>query len=195
MTEGRTSVLAKLTADIMSEKKVAARVLTPVEGEARPSLKEAPPLEVLASPLAGLKGDVFPHDGGITESVRFSMTNIRDNLSKIAQYSAMIEECLQSIEREAGAPVGGVPKRASGEPTPEELEQKEKERTADEKAREQQKFADDLAAKTKAAQEQAFPEPEAGFWVCPDHGKVTDKVSAKTGRAYRGCPDCNRFER
>lgn len=202
IAEGRTSVLAKLTADVMAEKKVAARTLTPVEGEVRPSIKPAP--EKAAAPIpdvALLKGDIFPYDGGISEQAVFSIRNIRDNLSKITQYGAMIEECLQSIEREVGLHVGGIPKREPGAPTAEELAQKEKE-----------KFADDLAAKAKAAQAQVFTEPsgeavalaedmgedeseEADGWTCPDHGKAIDKVSAKSGRTFRACPDCKLFER
>jgi hypothetical protein len=31
-------------------------------------------------------------------------------------------------------------------------------------------------------------------WVCPTHGKATERVSERTGRRYVGCPDCSAFE-
>jgi hypothetical protein len=40
--------------------------------------------------------------------------------------------------------------------------------------------------------EQSLGDP---LWLCPSHGKSTVKISQKTGRAYRGCPDCHAFVR
>ena len=51
------------------------------------------------------------------------------------------------------------------------------------------------AAETRIAEEPDVvnPEPQNG-WVCPEHGRAIDKPR-KSGGTYRGCPDCNQFER
>ena len=41
------------------------------------------------------------------------------------------------------------------------------------------------------------PEPTPDGWICPDHGKVVQKHSARTGRDYLACPvaECIEIER
>jgi len=98
-------VLDDMTKGITERKaKAAGPRLTPVGTEASPTK----PSQLT---LPELKGDIFPYDGGIGETARSSIQNIRESLSVITQYGGQIEECLQSIEREAGITVGGPPKR------------------------------------------------------------------------------------
>lgn len=39
------------------------------------------------------------------------------------------------------------------------------------------------------------PDPDMTDWLCPYHGRATVKVNERTGRAYRGCPDCGSLAR
>lgn len=120
-------VLDDMTKGITERKaKAAGPKLTPVGTETsstKPSGERT---------LPELQGDVFPHDGGIGGTARFAITNIREELSKITQYTESIEDCLQSIEREAAISVGGPPKQDPFAPTEAELTRRKHEQELNE---------------------------------------------------------------
>ena len=180
-TGARTSVLAKLTASVMEEKKQAARALTPVAGEHRP----APRAAVLPHTKA-----LFPND--IPQEVIEG---------KVAELSLIIEHLTEA--RDALMRVVEMP--IAIEASDPDAVQKEVERAADETFAARQ---DRLAAEAQAAvfSKPAKPAPLTAensidadavvpvSWLCPVHGKAVGKTSSK-GRAFIGCPDCNQFQR
>lgn len=184
--EGRTSVLATLTAEVMQDKKDAARKLTPVAGEAG-----AP---------------VIPNDTGIFMSNEALHTHAQQ-LRKFAADAIAISDGLDELVNEPSeTPVvvdldaARKAKEAEGDARAKAREDEAE--AADEQAVEAEEktdFAADFAAKAAAAQASVF-KPEAaapGEWVCPVHGgPVTDRVSGK-GRPYIGCHDltCTQFKR
>jgi len=174
--DARTSVLAKLTASVMEEKRAAKRALTPVAGEV--VTPEPPP----QAPLDGtIPGVPFPYDHG-------------DLIGKaLADARRDIEFVLKGIES-LETYFGKWQDIATGDTTSADIV-KEKEREADAriKAQELADFNADFEAKQKAAQEAVFGEDEPE-WVCPDHGKSVTKTSSK-GREFLGCPECNKFQR
>lgn len=167
------SVLAALAAEVMATKTTEARKLTPVAGEAPP-------------PVLPKTTESFPNDipQEVIEQKVGELTRIIDHLVEARDALAALVEA----------------------PVPEKIVdlkavQKAKEASAD--------FNAEFRAKQEAAQEAAFaqdahdaslpdedglPQPDFG-WVCPDHAKATMKTSAKTGRQFVGCPDCNLFKR
>lgn len=179
------SVLASLTASVMEEKVAASRPkLTPVAGEAGPP----------ATRLPDVPGD-FLTDEGIAD-VATGLRGYADYLNKVADGL----DKMRGVEPSA-APVDLAQMR------------KQKERAADAKAAANPTvFETALAEKAAAAQAATFdrvkvavntepvkpiaiaPVPDGG-WTCPTHGRAIEKTSATTGRVYRGCPDCNLFER
>lgn len=178
-----TSVLANLTAAVMSEKKTEARKLTPVAGEVAP-----------AKP-------VMPNDVGVFMSNE-TLAQHRDALRKFAADAVAIAE---GIDVMLGEPEAVARKTKADE----ELEQKLAEKEADRKAADAKRdFNAEFAAQQKAAQAAVFKptvvpdvtedvtpaEPDLG-WLCPEHGKAIIKTSAKTQRQFVGCPDCNQFKR
>lgn len=203
MSADTQSILDTMTAGILDRKagKSNRPALTPVQGEVTAS----PPLPAITT----LKGDVFPHDGGITEQVTHSARSIRESLRLIATYADQIEGCLRSIEREAGLPEGGLSSiTAIGAAEAAREEQRAAERLADEavafaRANDTptEGFAEAFERKAKAAQAQAFSAPaSAGSpssgWVCPTHGaKNTAQKVSKKGRPYRVCNACLEFEK
>jgi len=173
----KTSVLAKLTASVMEEKRTASRTLTPVAGE------EKPPL---AFP-SDLPGSFMSHEG-----MRESAKDIRRHAASLIVIADAID-ALSGFDTVEGGRVG----RSAAEI------QKEKEREADERVK-AKAVADVPEESAQPAPEESFAdrqarlseEAKASFfkWACPDHGKAVRKVSGK-GREYIGCPDCNQFER
>ena len=175
------SVLDQMTAGIMGRKQEKATGLTPVGMEK--------PLPAIAE----ARGDVFPHDGGIQGQIVFSAKIIREQLFQMQAQLAGMEDCLQSIEREAGLReplpvavyVGTVIEAADIQPT----------------------FEEKFAAQQADAQAQAFKTPEevppestsrtpSSGWACPEHGpsNVVGLMSKK-GRPYHKCTLCSEFER
>lgn len=182
--EKGTSVLASLTATVMGEKVAAARPqLTPVAGEAH---------------TPGL-----PNDTGLFMSNERLRTHAAE-LRKFAGEAIAIADGLDAMS--------GLPDTVPETPVSLDAIRKEKEAEADAKAATQ--FDIEMAAKAAAAQAAVFTgptveedvaavsmpnvpalPPEVDGWVCPLHGKAITKTSNKSGREYRGCPDCNLFER
>ena len=185
--EARTSVLAKLTSEVMADKKAASgRRLTPVEGEVGPR------------PAA------LPNDTGLF----MSNERLRDHakeLRKFAEEAIAIADGLDAMLSESSVPVVKTDPAA---------DKKAAERAADTKFREEferkkaeaqaavfGKVEDDVAAATMPNVPTAPPEAEDdaddGAWRCPNHGKAgVDRVSPK-GRTYTGCPieACTQFTR
>lgn len=195
------SVLDQMTAGIMSKKAAKAATLTPV-GLEKPADLPA---------IALVQGDVFPHDGGVTEQVVHSAREIRAELRKIAQYSEQIDECLRSIERAIGAQEGGptVVTRASAQEQA-RIEQTEAERAADAAFKASEQFRLQMAEKEARAKAQIFgeayeesktasPSPDptpSGGWACPEHGSDHVKtLTSRKGRVYGACLKCEEFER
>ena len=170
--EAGTSVLATLTAEVMADKKTAARKLTPVEGEVAP-------------PALPRTEAMFPNDmpQEVVEQKAAELTRIIGHLTEA-------RDALLTL---------------ANRPVPTEVVDLDA-------ARKQREFEADFNAKQREAQEATFHQraefandredaadqivAESEFeWVCPTHGKATMKTSAKTGRQYVGCPDCNLFQR
>jgi hypothetical protein len=167
--DGRTSVLATLTASVMAEKKTAARALTPVAGE-RAVLPRTE--------------QMFPND--LPQEVI---------AQKVGELTRIIDHLTQARDALAGVVEQPVPEAVVDL----DAARKAKEREADEKAAERN-FNSEFEELKAQAQREAFGVPEdqlltVGEWTCPTHGKAIEKTSSKTGRLYRGCPDCNQFER
>lgn len=175
--EARTSVLAKLTSEVMADKKTAARrTLTPVEGETAPRA-------------------TLPNDVGLFMSNERLHDHAKE-LRKFAEEAIAIADGLDAMLNEPSVPV------VKADPI---AEKQAAERAADSKFREEfeRKQAEAQAAVFGKPEVVPDPEPEAeddaddGAWRCPDHGKAgVEKVSPK-GRAYVGCPvdGCNHFTR
>lgn len=195
-----TSVLASLTAqvmDTMDTKVAASRQLTPV------AVERGAPLNAPGS---------LPNDTGIF----MSNEALFEHAAQLRKFAADAIAIADGIDaRIAGTYLGSTADVAK--PIDLDAVRKEKEAAADAKAAkpkpEPTAFDADLAAKAAAAQAATFkapaddtesedPDPAPAVaseapagWVCPTHGKVIDKVSTKTGRSFRGCPECNLFER
>jgi hypothetical protein len=181
--EGRTSMLAKLTAEVMADKKAAAGTLTPVEGEV------APPR--------------LPNDVGVL----FSNEALREHQQKLRQFAADALAIADGLDPMLGGPVGDA-----ADVVDLDAARKQKEKEADEKAAEPD-FNAAFRAQQEEAQAKVFKPGVAGLaeelddargdtvasdalgWECPTHGKAVTKTSARTGREFIGCPDCNLFKR
>lgn len=201
MPEGKPSVLASLTAQVMTtsdEKKKAARKLTPVEGE---TAAEAPlwPTD-LNVPGSG-KG-FMSH-----EAMRASAVDLRRHAASLIE----IADALDIYTGDSTVPGGVV------ESIDEARKRKEAEGDAKAAERAAAKAADpdteafkaDFEAKQKAAQEAVYGKPEAdqpseaneaeperAVWKCPIHDKAgIEKKSPSSGRTFIGCPDCKAFAR
>lgn len=176
--EGKTSVLAKLTAEVMAEKRTAAKALTPVEGEARPTTTGQP---LPTGPLDGKHKTSFPFDD--PQTILIALSTARKHVDAIRSELDHVADGVKALETLYG---GGIKEDSAPDP---KAAQKEREKEADESFKERQER---LAAE---AQEAVFkPKEVSDSWVCPDHGEAIDKVSSK-GRPFRGCPTCNKFER
>lgn len=191
--EGRTSVLAALTAEVMAEKKGEARKLTPVAGE-----KGHLPLETAE----------LPHDTGTFMSNEILFAHAKE-LRQFAADAIVIADGLDGLLNESSKPDAGIVDL--------DVARKAKEAEGDAKAKartvtlvvgtgveaqsdplevsQTAPFAADFAAKAAAAQAATFTPKTGWVWVCPDHDVPgIDKVSGK-GREFIGCPDCNQFKR
>ena len=192
MTTAKTSILARLTADIMEEKKKAnTATLTPVAGEAKPAPAAAPPSKPeLPADLPGafMSAETMTMHAANLRKYAIDLRRQADDLEKIADGIDVVNgvedkvEALSKAEREREAA----------------LAKREQERQADEKAK-----SPDFRTLQKAAQEAVFgPVPEEPAvpqaveqWTCPVHGVPgVVKTSAK-GREFIGCPECKAFKR
>jgi hypothetical protein len=187
--EGRTSVLASLTAEVMGEKTKAAKAtLTPVAGESTFPLERA----------------LIPNDTGTfmsNEGLHDHAKNLRkfaseaiaiaDGLDAILQESSSDEKVVDlDAARKAKEAEGDAKAEAAKAPKPVEPEP---ENNGDGDP-ETSGFAADFAAKQAAAQAATFSAPTGKGWHCPVHNKPgVPKVSGK-GRDFIGCPDCNQFQ-
>lgn len=182
--EARTSVLAKLTSEVMADKKTAARrTLTPVEGETAPRA-------------------TLPNDVGLFMSNERLHDHAKE-LRKFAEEAIAIADGLDAMLNETSVPV------VKADPL---AEKQAAERAADSKFREEfeRKQAEAQAAVFGRSPGDTSDEPDKGYgggadpadaddgvWRCPDHGKAgVDRVSPK-GRTYTGCPieTCTQFTR
>lgn len=185
----RTSMLAKLTADVMGEKVKSSKALTPVAGEATPTTYVLPKARV-----------PFPNDHPqeVIEQKASELTRIIDHLIEAR------DALLTVVEMPVPAEVVDI-----------EAIRKQKEAEADERVAEAEEQGDDFNARFAAMQAEAQAavfgkvevEPSGASvalaedmgadvpeeWFCPDHGKAVVKQGKKG--PYRGCPDCNKFER
>ena len=187
---GSTSVLASLVAETMGEKQAAAKPkLTPVAGEARPLAPTAPHL---------------PNDTGLF----MSNETLHEHAKTLRKMAADFVAVADGIDEMVGGSYLGPSTEAPKVETADQQKQRE--------------FEADLLAKERAAQEAAFKSPvieaaeaaaaepdatpqsvmaaamaaaEPEGWLCPVHERAIDKTSTKTGRVFRGCPDCNLFQR
>jgi len=175
------SVLDLMTAGIMGMKQDKASQLTPV------GMEKPPPT------IADARGDVFPHDGGLQSQIVFSAKIIRENLFQMQAQLTGMEDCLQSIEREAGLrePLSPTVNPAAPDTLDTLL-------TFEEKFAAQQ--ADAQAQAFKAADEVKASEPQpaqpSSGWVCPEHGDShLTTLTSRKGRQYKSCVGCSQFER
>lgn len=183
--EGRTSVLASLTAEVMGEKtKAAAKTLTPVAGESTFPLERA----------------LIPNDTGVFMSNE-ALHDHAKNLRKFASDAIAIADGLDQLlvepsvdEKVVDLDAARKSKEAEGDAKAELLKQMKAApiEVVEAIAAEADKFAADYAAKQAAAQAATFS--AKGGWHCPVHNKPgVPKVSGK-GRDFIGCPDCNQFQ-
>lgn len=185
---GTQSVLDQMAAGIMGRKQEKAATLTPVglEAPAKPAIAE-------------VKGDIFPHDGGIQSQIIFSAKIIRENLFQMRSQLDGMEDCLQSIEREVGLR-DALPA----------LSAKPVEAPLVEAPLVEESFEEKYAAQQADAQAQAFgsandapvvpPVSTSGNlssgWECPTHGSDSlTTLTSRKGRKYRSCIGCDQFER
>lgn len=172
MTEKGTSILSKLTAEVMADKKAEVRKLTPVAGEA--GADEA---------RTALQGP-FP----VPVNFPWDRPHVMSEIATVRQAMEYIESGLKVIEGAFNAVPGphyDAPVKDDGSA------QKAAERKAD------ADFNASFKAKQEEAQAATFEagDPESDFgWKCPEHGKAQNKISGK-GRQFVGCPDCNQFKR
>lgn len=172
--DGRTSVLAALTAEVMQDKKAAARKLTPVAGEKG------------AAPMAQA---TIPNDVGLFMSNERLHTHSQE-LRKFAEEAIAIADGLDAMLHESSS---------TEKPIDLDAERRAREAEGDAKAAEREAAAEPTESlaermeRLKAEAQAATFTPPEGAWTCPDHGKAIDKPR-KRGGTYRGCPDCNKFE-
>lgn len=170
--ESTGNVLDMMTASITGRKSDAAKRLTPVGQEVEKA-------HVLPRTQA-----VFPNDVP-TEAVVQAVAAIRREVGYILA-------ALDAVDEQLG-------KAADSGPVDLDAVRREREREADERVAaaerittpETEAIKERLSALSKKAQEATFTE---GGWVCPTHGKATTKTTSR-GREFRGCPDCDEFER
>lgn len=207
------SVLARLTSDVMAEKKAAAgikRTLTPVAGEvASTDLKATTTaLGIVSGPLPDV-GAPFPFEHP-TENIVTAIRAVRKQLSVIDEALVAVERIIyvptpfdaevdaqDRVLRERGLMAeSGINRPALA---------KAAEAAADAKAKDPA-FADRFAHLKQEAEKATYKDGETMAeesmraqvtpgWLCPTHGKSVKKTSTKTGRPFTGCPDCNLFER
>lgn len=197
MAEGKTSVLASLTAQVMTtsdEKKKAARKLTPVEGET--AIEPAPARWPTDLPQAFMSHEGMRDAAKDLRRHAATLTQIADALDAYSGFPTAESGVIESIDeararREKQADVEHAAKQAEREAT----------------------FAENFAAKQKAAQDAVYgdaldkeiialggvedPEKPVEYeWRCPIHDKPgIEKKSPSSGRTYIGCPDCKAFQR
>lgn len=198
MTTERTSILARLTADIMEEKKKANRTLTPVAGEAKPAAqmeRSEPPKPSLPSDLPG----AFMSAEAMTEHSK----NLRKYATDLRRYAAEMEKIADGIDVVNGVEDKVEALSKAEREREEALAKREQERQADEKAK-----SPDFRTLQKAAQEAVFgpegtaavpqeaPVPQAvEQWTCPEHKVPGIQKTTASGRDYIGCPECKAFKR
>lgn len=192
MTSEKTSILARLTADIMAEKqKVNRATLTPVAGEAKPS-----PVVRSESITPSLPHDL-PGAFMSAETMTMHAASLRKYAADLRRYADDLEKVADGIDVVNGVP-DKVEELTTAERKREEaLALRERERQGDERAK-----SPDFKSIQQAAQDAAFgplgtvsTQSIATEWTCPEH-KVPGvvKTSAK-GREFVGCPDCKAFQR
>lgn len=205
------SVLDQMTAAIMGDKATAAakvRGLTPVGEEAAIVIpaRVVAPVEPLpeGGPLAGI---VFPVEV-IIENIQRSLDAALADLERIkmlVQQGGAAPQSPQTKERAADERARII---AEAESAPLQAMTEEVAAGAAAIVAKQEAvtaaFADppasvfDVAftAKAAAAQAVTFAQPvvAADGWVCPKHKVFEDRKSPR-GREFRGCPQCDEFER
>lgn len=218
MAEGKPSVLASLTAQVMTtsdEKKKAARKLTPVEGETPADTTPRWPNDLN---LPGSPKGFMSHD-----AMRMSAADLR-------RHAATLIEIAEALDTYSGQPTA-TSKIESIDDARARKEREADERIAEAEAEraaiqsvetdEQAQFKADFEAKQKAAQDAVYGNPvldaaqaaadagggpaevmaaamaaDAETWRCPIHNVVgIEKTSPSSGRVFIGCPQCKAFKR
>lgn len=198
MTTEKTSILARLTADIMAEKQKVNKTLTPVAGEAKPAARierSEPTTPSLPSDLPGafMSAETMTMHAADLRKYAIDLRRQADDLEKIADGIDVVNGVADKVEALSKA-------EAEREAA---LAKREQERQADEKAK-----SPDFRTLQKAAQEAVFgPEgtvavpqepavsPAVEQWTCPEH-KVPGVVKTSSkGREFIGCPECKAFQR
>lgn len=193
MTTAKTSILARLTADIMAEKQKVNKTLTPVAGEAKPAAQ----IERSEPPKPSMPHDL-PGAFMSAEAMTMHAGSLRKYAEDLRRYANDLEQIADGIDVVNGVEdkVEALTKREQAVEAA--LAKREEERQGDEKAK-----SPDFRTLQKAAQEAVFgPVPEEPAvpqaveqWTCPEHGiEGVVKTSAK-GREFIGCPECKAFKR
>lgn len=219
------SVLANLTAQVMSEKTDAARKLTPVAGE----VAAAPALPRWPSDLngPGRSGGFMSH-----EAMRVASVDLRRHAASLLEiadaldaYSGMpsadakietIEEARARREKEAderikqqaaaddNAPAHApelvvIPEPDSNEEFKERFAQLSAEAQAHAFVNPLDEMAKQIIAEDRANAEvltAVIDAIQSDEWKCPIHDLPgIVKTSPKSGREFVGCPTCNAFKR
>jgi hypothetical protein len=177
MPDKTSSVLERMTADVVNRKRKVASVpaeapRTAQDARNGQSGTEAPPVD----PVVAVGLEVT---GNIAQSRELLLGYLAEIEAAVSHARFTLDLLFQPLRLPTDL----------GQATPESIEalRKQAEAEADRRFAERQA---ELAAKAQAATYQ--PEPDA--WVCPEHGKSTWKTSPK-GRRYLACPDCDEFER
>lgn len=179
MSEAPKSALASLVADVMTEKKAAAK-LTPVDGEARPTRA------------------ALPNDTGLflsNEQLREHAVQLR----KFAADAIVIADGIDKLVTSENLPPSSEAPELGKKPVDLDAARKQKEFEADLRAKEraaQEAVFKAPADDTETEDPPETPAPATDEWVCPTHQKPgIEKTSTVTGRKFIGCPDCNLFKR
>lgn len=200
----KTSVLAKLTAQVMDEKRTAAKTLTPVAGEA--------PFVPAKVPLAfpsDLPGSFMSHEGmyGAAKDLRrhaASLIQIAEALDALSGFDSVpggrvgpsAADLQKQKEKEGDERMKAINAERDAKSPPEAAQTTPPEVDADEAesfAERQTRLAAEAQAHTFRSTDEAVS-PAVEQWTCPEHGKAVEKTSSK-GRQFKGCPDCGQFER
>jgi hypothetical protein len=195
MTSEKTSILARLTSDILAEKTKVNRTLTPVAGEAKPAVHHTPAPTAPSTP--SLPADL-PGAFMSAETMTMHAGNLRKYAEDLRRQADDLEKIADGIDVVNGV-VGKVEALTKAEQAREDaLAQREKERQADEKAK-----SPDFRTLQKEAQEAVFgsvPEkpavsPVVEQWTCPEHKVPGVTKTSSKGREFIGCPECGKFQR
>lgn len=179
-------ILDKMAAGIMGNKARAAAKLTPTTAEKA------------AAPGWPVGGDVktyapFPYDD--LNMIEGALTRMEQAANDVLDQVRFVRQGLQLIrDAEPQAKAAEAARKQAEREADERAAIQEREAIQSVAKDDQEDFEAEMAAKAAAAQAATFKQAEPDGWACPEHGGFVEKTSGK-GRKYRGCSECDEFER